>query len=620
MSAIPLAATQPTDYLEDLPDGFLAYDAEWRLVYANAAAERLLRRKRAEILGKRFAEIAPHLKGTLIEQNYQRVMRERVAASFEVFYDHYDRWFELSVAPLSNGGLAVYFRDVHDRKRAEAALRRNERDLDDFFENAAVGLHWVGADGTILRVNRAELQMLGYGPEEYLGRNIAEFHAEEETIQDILRCLTSGRTLHNREARLRCKDGSIKDVLVSSNVLWEGERFVHTRCFTRDITDLKHTERALRASEESLREADRRKDEFLATLAHELRNPLAPIRHGLHVLRVMDRNSEAAEQTRAIMERQTNHLVRLVDDLLEVSRVSRGKIDLRKEPLELADVVGSAIETGRPFIEAAGHRLRIALPPDAIGLHGDNVRLAQVLSNLLNNAAKYTESGGEIELSAVREGETAVISVRDNGIGIPREMLSKVFDMFAQVDPGRGRAHGGLGIGLALARTLVQLHGGSIEARSEGPGHGSEFIVRLPIAQSRRGEARAAETWTLRGSKGPRRILVVDDNVDAAQSLGLMLRHGGHDVQVTHDGLAGLEAARGNPPDVILLDINMPGIDGLGVAQRLRLDPRFKPVRIVAVTGLGQEEDRRKSRAAGFDEHLVKPISPEVLREVLERS
>jgi PAS domain S-box-containing protein len=620
MSAIAPAPAQPADYLEGLLEGFLAYDADWRLTYANAAAARILRRKRADILGKRFAEIAPHLKGTLIEQNYQRVMRERVPVSFEVFHDHYGRWFELSVTPLSNGGVAVCFRDIDERKRAEAALRGSESELDDFFQNAAVGLHWVGPDGTILRVNRAELQMLGYGPEEYLGRNIAEFHADERTIHDILRCLASGQTLHNREARLRCKDGSLKDVLISSNVLWEGERFVHTRCFTRDVTELKQAERALRAREESLREADRRKDEFLATLAHELRNPLAPIRHGLHVLRVMDRNSEAAEQTRAIMERQTNHLVRLVDDLLEVSRVSRGKIDLRKEPVGLADVVGNAVETSRPFIEAAGHRLRIDLPADAIGLLGDNVRLAQVLSNLLNNAAKYTENGGDIELSAAREGETAVISVRDNGIGIPREMLPRVFDMFAQVDPERGRAQGGLGIGLALARTLVHLHGGAIEARSEGPGHGSEFIVRLPIARSRQAEARAAETWSLRCSKGPRRILVVDDNVDAAQSLSLMLRHGGHEVQVTHDGLAGLEAARGNPPDVILLDISMPGIDGLGVAQRLRLDPRFKPVRIVAVTGLGQEEDRRKSRAAGFDEHLVKPISPEVLREVLERS
>jgi PAS domain S-box-containing protein len=492
MPATPSAVSETADYLDGLLEGFLAYDGEWRMTYMNAAAERILGRRRDEIVGMRFAEIAPHLKGTLIERNYERVMRERVPVSFEVLHHHYGRWFEMSVTPVPSGGIAVYFRDIDDRKQAEAALRRSERELDDFFENAAVGLHWVGADGTILRVNRAELQMLGYEAGDYLGRNIAEFHADPPTIHDILKCLTSGETLHNREARLRCKDGSIKDVLISSNVLWEGGRFVHTRCFTRDITELKRAERALRQSEESLREADRRKDEFLATLAHELRNPLAPIRHGLHLLRLVDHNSEAAEQARAIMERQTLQLVRLVDDLLEVSRVSRGKIDLRQEPLELADVVRDAVETSRPFIDAGGHRLRIDLPPQAIGLHGDKVRLAQVLSNLLNNAAKYTQRGGDIALSAVREGEAVVVSVRDNGIGIPREMLPKVFEMFVQVESERGRAQGGLGIGLALARMLVQLHGGTIEGRSEGAGQGSEFIVRLPAAQTCSAEARAS--------------------------------------------------------------------------------------------------------------------------------
>jgi CheY-like chemotaxis protein len=338
------------------------------------------------------------------------------------------------------------------------------------------------------------------------------------------------------------------------------------------------------------------------------------------LLRFVDHNSEAAEQARAIMERQTNHLVRLVDDLLEVSRVSRSRIELRKAPLELAEVVASAVETSRPCIDAAGHRLRIDLGPEAISVNGDAVRLSQVLSNLLNNAAKYTDSGGEIALSVRRERQSAVVSVRDNGTGIPPAMLPKLFEMFSQGEAGRSRAQGGLGIGLALARALVELHEGTIEARSEGPGRGSEFIVRLPIAAPRRAETAAAEPARLRGAKGPRRILVVDDNIDAAQSLGLMLRQSGHQVELAHDGLVGLIAARGSVPDVILLDISMPGVGGLEVAQCLRDDPRFKPVRIVAVTGLAHEEDRRRSRAAGFDEHLVKPVSPEVLQEMLERS
>jgi CheY-like chemotaxis protein len=284
-------------------------------------------------------------------------------------------------------------------------------------------------------------------------------------------------------------------------------------------------------------------------------------------------------------------------------------------------VIGSAVEASRPAIEAARHRLSVDLPGESITLNADSVRLAQVLSNLLNNAAKYTPEGGRISLEVARQGDETVIAVRDNGLGIPRDMLAKVFEMFAQVKDPATRTQGGLGIGLALARKLVELHGGAIEARSDGPGQGSEFVVRLPIAEARRRVdlAKTMPPWTTHGPRGARRILVVDDNVDAAQSMGMLLARAGHHVQVVHDGAAGLEAARGEVPDVILLDLSMPGLDGLDLAQRLRGDPRFKPVRIVAITGLGQEEDRRKSRDAGFDEHLVKPVAPERLREVIER-
>ena len=380
--------------------------------------------------------------------------------------------------------------------------------------------------------------------------------------------------------------------------------------YFRDIHERK-------AAEDRLREADRRKDEFLATLAHELRNPLAPIHSALQLLRIADKDEEVARQARQIMERQIGHLVRLVDDLMEVSRISRGKIELQKEPTDLAEVIGSAVETSRPLIEGARHRLRIELPREALQVHADSVRLAQVLANLLNNAAKYTPEGGDIVLSVSREGGQALVSVRDNGLGLTPELLEKVFDMFAQGLPQR--TQGGLGIGLALARMLVQMHGGSIEARSAGPGQGSEFLVRLPALEARLPlPAQPPEPWTLRG-KGPRRILVVDDNLDAANSLGLLLRQHGHDVHIAHDGAAGLEAARARAPDMILLDISMPGLDGLGVARRLRADPRLGPVPIIAITGLGQDEDRRRTREAGFDEHLVKPVSPERLRDVLER-
>jgi PAS domain S-box-containing protein len=468
----------------------------------------------------------------------------------------------------------------------------------DFVENAAMAINWVGPDGVILRANQAELQLLGYARDEYVGRNIVEFHADAEVIADILRRLNAGETLRDQPARLRCGDGSIRQVRITANVRWQDGRFLHARCITRDVSQDRQTvdyleglmegfvaydenwrmtymnaaaerilgrQRAdvlgktwhqafphavgnpvdhmyqrvmerrvgermeyyyphyrrwleisaspvstggvavyfrdvtdrmqaftdLKGATERLLDADRRKDEFLATLAHELRNPLAPIRNGLYLLRIADRASETAEQARAMLERQVRHLVRLVDDLLDVSRITRGRLEMRREPVEAAAVVGAAVETSQPAIDSAGHRLAVELPPEVLMLNADPVRIAQVLANLLNNAAKYTPAGGDIRLTVRRDGDAAVISVRDSGVGIPHHMLERVFDMFTQVDATS--AHGGLGIGLTLARRLVQLHGGTIEARSAGAGEGSEFVVRLPLAvraQSLGGEAR----------------------------------------------------------------------------------------------------------------------------------
>jgi PAS domain S-box-containing protein len=345
--------SQAVDYLEGLLEGFVAYDESWVMTYMNAAGERLLGRRREEVLGRTWHQAFPHAVGNPVDRMYQRVMRTRKPERMEYRYAHYEgRWFEISASPVRSGGVAVYFRDIS----------------------------------------------------------------------------------------------------------------------------------AARAAAEELRDADRRKDEFLATLAHELRNPLAPIRNGLHLLRAAPPGSAAAEQARAMMERQLRHLVRLVDDLLEVSRVSSGKIELRREPVELAAVVRSALETSAPAIEAARHRLDVSLPPEPVVLPAaDFVRLSQVVANLLNNAAKYTDPGGRVALAARRDGGEALISVRDNGVGISPELLPRIFDMFAQADGTRSRAKGGLGIGLALARRLVELHGGRIEAKSDGPGQGAEFVVRLPL-------------------------------------------------------------------------------------------------------------------------------------------
>jgi len=367
-----------------------------------------------------------------------------------------------------------------------------------------------------------------------------------------------------------------------------------------------------------LRAADCSKEEFLAVLAHELRNPLAPIRNSLHLMRLSGELTSAGERVHEVMERQVSHLVRLVDDLMEISRISRGKIELRKEPVDLAEVMASAVEASRPLIDEASHQLAISLPSEPVTLEVDSIRLAQIISNLLNNAAKYTEPGGQIWLTARRESGEVVISVRDTGIGIAPDKLPQVFDMFAQVHTAGSRHPGGLGIGLALVRRLVDLHNGRIEARSAGLGQGSEFAVRLPLA------VQAVKAAARRPAKPPRstplaqkQILVVDDNHDAANSLAMFLKFLGATVQVAFDGVQAIEQVEQFQPRIVLLDIGMPLLDGYEVARRIRALPGGGDLLLIAMTGWGQEEDKRRAAEAGFDHHLVKPVDPVKLETLL---
>lgn len=758
--------------------------------------------------------------------------------------------------------LRARFRQYETRAHL-SQIERSRRDLSDFFDNASVGLHWAGPDGIILRVNQCELDLLGYRRDEYVGRHIAEFHVDQPVITDILARLADGETLHDYPARLRCKDGSIRHVLINSSGHFEHGKLIQTRCFTLDITRRMLAEEALRQSEErfrtlatvvtdvpwttdatgqfvtpqeayarytgktweelrgfgwtscihpddrerlvgvwkhavatrttystpcrewhgptrqwrhvlargtpvftadgsvrewvgsltdiheqklaeealreseerfrmladnmsqlawtcdtlgnctwynqrwldytgltfedtkgwnwskvqhpdhlervvarvqrsaetgepwddtfplrgkdgeyrwflsravpirneageivrwfgtntdvterirleeALKDADRRKDEFLAMLAHELRNPLAPIRNSLHIMRLTAQQSPAAERVAEMMERQVNHMVRLVDDLLEVSRISRGKIELRKAPVEVAAVVRSAVETSRPLIEAGGHQLAVAIPPEPLVLEGDLVRLTQVVANLLNNAAKYSEPGGQIWLAVRREGGGVAISVRDAGRGIPPNMLPRVFDPFVQVDRDPSRAQGGLGIGLTLVKSLVEMHGGSVEAYSKGPGHGSEFVVRLPLGAASFISPVPGNSAGPPAVLAPRRVLVVDDNQDAAESLGMLLKLLGADVRVAYSGPDALEAIVTYKPAVVLLDIGMPGMDGHEVARRIRQQPECQDVTLIALTGWGQEDDRRRSQSAGFDYHLIKPADVSALQTLL---
>jgi two-component system, sensor histidine kinase len=361
-------------------------------------------------------------------------------------------------------------------------------------------------------------------------------------------------------------------------------------------------------------QADQRKDEFLATLAHELRNPLAPIRNAVSVLRLS--GSQPAVQVWEMMDRQVNHMVRLVDDLMEVSRITRGKIELRKTTLDLAAVIASAVETSRPLVEAANHELTVKLPSHSLLVEADAVRLAQVFSNLLNNAVKYTDSGGRIAIVARREGDSALVTVTDTGLGISAAALPKVFDMFVQVDPRDTRAQTGLGIGLTLARSLVDMHGGSVTAHSDGEGKGSEFAVRLPLASD--GAARVqGRTVSVEEVRGLPRVLVVDDNRDAADSLGALLQMLGAEVRIAHDGADALATLSVFHPVAVFLDLGMPGMSGYEVANRIRAREDVGGTMLIALTGWGQEKDRRQTAAAGFNHHLVKPADVGALQAVL---
>jgi signal transduction histidine kinase len=374
----------------------------------------------------------------------------------------------------------------------------------------------------------------------------------------------------------------------------------------------------LRDREEALREADRSKDEFLAVLAHEIRNPLAPIRTAVHLLRLKELSEEQRVKARDVIERQVEHLVRLIDDLLDVARITRGAITLQRERVDVAEVIARAVETIRPLIDARQHELVVEVPERPLMVDADPTRLSQVIGNLLNNAAKYTDNGGRLLVRAERDGDQVLIRVQDNGIGIPTHMLQKVFDLFTQADRALDRHSGGLGIGLALVRRLVDLHGGKVSAYSEGLGHGTEMTVRLPIGIGQQGlPSRPQDVETGRPVIRTGRILIVDDNKDAADSIALSVELAGHTVCTAYDGQEGMKLAQAFGPDVLLLDLGMPGLNGFEIAGRIRQQPWGKAVTLIALTGWGQQQDRRRTKQAGFDGHLTKPVGASELLQLL---
>jgi PAS domain S-box-containing protein len=476
-------------------------------------------------------------------------------------------------------------------------------------------------EGRILSWNRGAVRIFGYEPHEVIGKPITiivppELHAEE---RQILAKLRHGERIDHFDTVRVTKDGRrIAISLTVSPVRAADGTVIAASKVARDVSERKLAEQRLHQSEEALRLADRRKDEFLALLAHELRNPLAPIRYALAANRKPGRTPEQRKQAEEIIERQVTHMSRLLEDLLDVSRITRGRLELKRTRSELTSIIGAAIETARPLLDAKHHNMTLDLPTQPVQLEADVVRLAQVFSNLLINAAKYTDPGGRIQLRAVQEPDSVVVSVSDSGIGISAELLPRMFTMFFQSDQALGRAEGGLGVGLSLVRGLVLLHGGSVQALSEGAGKGSEFIVRLPTEAPLVGALDAeAETECLAADAGLK-ILVVDDNRDAADTCAMLLEASGHHVQTAYTGRQALELARTFRPHALLLDIGLPDIDGYQLAQQIRAAPWGRSAVLVAVTGWGQEQDRLRAITAGFDQHLVKPISAETVDSLLQ--
>jgi PAS domain S-box-containing protein len=612
------------DILESITEGFFALDRDWRFTYVNREGANVLNRGQHDFTGKVIWDEYPGLADHEVASIYRMAMDEGRTGSLTSYYPDHNRWYEIRTYPAP-AGISVYFRDVTAQKRAEleqqrlaAESERQRRIYEAALSNTPDLVYVFGLDHRFTYANEALLKMWGKSREQALGRNCLElgyepWHAEMHS-REIEEVKLTRKAIRGEVPFTGTNGRRIYDYILVPVLGPEGD-VVAVAGTTRDITDRQQAEQEIREQAARLAESDRAKDEFLATLSHELRNPLAPLRNSLALLR-MERNKNAADApVHEMMERQVNHLVRLVDDLLETSRISRGTLVLRKELVEIAAIVRNAVETVAPLIQAAGHHFTVTMPDDPVWVEGDPVRLAQIVANLLDNAAKYTDDGGRISVDARQVDGFVKISVRDNGTGIAAAMLPQMFEMFSRGERTTRRGQGGLGIGLALARRLAVMHGGNLEAFSEGCGKGSEFTVRLALAGNQKLQAATAEP--VAATIARQRILVVDDNRDAADSLGTLLELLGAEVRVARDGPEGIEIFATYDPAVVLLDIGMPGMDGYQVARTLRARfPARRPV-IVALTGWGQDQDRRRAHEAGFDHHLVKPAEIGALQKLL---
>jgi PAS domain S-box-containing protein len=609
--------------LSSIGDGVICTDAEGRVTFLNDVGEALTGWTQGQASGHPLPEvfkIVNHYTREEVENPALRALREGKIVGLAnhtilIARDGTERPIGDSASPMrdSSGatmGAVLVFRDVTEHVRAEETQAR----LAAIVESSQDAVISKTLDGTIRSWNAEAERLFGHTAEEAVGRSITLIIPPDRLDEEhmIVERLRRGERVKHFETVRMCKTGRMVDISLTISPIHDSAgRVIGASKIARDITDQKRTA-------EALRDADRRKDEFLALLAHELRNPLAPLRNGLEILRLAGPDTAAVTRARAMMERQLAHMVRLVDDLLDVSRVSRNKLELRRSRVLLTDILSSALETARPVIDAAGQELITALPVEPIRLDADLTRLAQVFSNLLTNSAKYTDPGGRIELAAERRGGEVVVSVRDNGIGIPADALPHLFEMFSQVDRSIERATGGLGIGLALVKGLVEMHGGTVTAESEGLGKGSTFTVRLQTLESRLETMDPETTEEGPGADRPRRrILVADDNLDSASSMEILLELLGNEVRAVHDGVEAVVAAERFRPEVVLMDVGMPRLNGYEATRRIREQPWGREMIIVALTGWGQASDKAMSREAGCDGHLVKPIDLAELNQLL---
>jgi PAS domain S-box-containing protein len=586
--AVALAKLQAEEALRETKD-----QLEIRVKDRTTELEQANRALQAEIAERKEAEeeLRRH------KEHFEELVRERTR--------------ELQAANAQLQG------EISERKLVEEALRESQERMKRAQEISHLGSWELDLLNNRLAWSDEVYRIFGLQPQEFGATYeafLAAVHPDDRAAVDAAYSgsLREGRDTYEITHRIvRRPSGEVRIVREKCEHIREGSgRIVRSVGMVHDVTE--H-----RLAEEVLKDADRRKDQFLALLAHELRNPLAPIRNCLRLIRMRSNDPVTVEQAGDIAERQMTHLVRLVDDLLDVSRIARGKIELQRERVDLKAIIHSALDTSRPQIQRARHLLGVSLPEEPIYVEADAVRLAQAVSNLLINAAKYTPEGGNIELRAGREAGDVVIAVQDDGMGIPQDRLAEIFEMFTQVDSPVTRAQGGLGIGLSLVKSLVEMHGGHVEAWSAGIDRGSTFTVRLPLTGGELQEGHAKSKGTPDSPARGRRILVVDDNPDAVRSTAMLLALRGHEVRTATSGTVALEVARQFRPEVALLDVGMPGMDGYEVARRLRREPTLRQVLLVALTGWSKDEDRQRSREAGFDHHLVKPVDLEQLHTLL---